>query len=147
VPATRASDILKEGAMRREVFSMPDIARNAASKSFNLSSWAIRHGGFTAFLMVLLLAAGAYSLLNMGQKEDPDFTFRVMVVQVLWPGASVQEMQDQVVDKIERKLQETPGLDYVRSYTRPGFANIFVNLKGSSRGEAVKDAFYQARKK
>jgi multidrug efflux pump len=127
--------------------SVPGVDRAAASKGFNLSSWAIRHGGFTAFLLVLLLAAGAYSLLNIGQKEDPDFTFRVMVVQVLWPGATVQEMQDQVVDKIERKLQETPGLDFVRSYTRSGFANIFVNLKGSTRGEAVKDAFYQARKK
>src|SRR5215467_3048060 len=124
-----------------------EVTPTKASRGFNLSRWAISHGSFTAFLMVLLLAAGAYSLLNMGQKEDPDFTFRVMVVQVLWPGASVQEMQDQVVDKIERKLQETPGLDYVRSYTRPGFANIFVNLKGSARGEAVKDAFYQARKK
>ncbi len=127
--------------------SVPGVDRAAASKGFNLSSWAIRHGGFTAFLLVLLLAAGAYSLLSIGQKEDPDFTFRVMVVQVLWPGATVQEMQDQVVDKIERKLQETPGLDFVRSYTRSGFANIFVNLKGSTRGEAVKDAFYQARKK
>ena len=128
--------------MRSGMFSMPDIARDAASKGFNLSSWAIRHGAFTAFLMVLLLAAGAYSLLNMGQKEDPDFTFRVMVVQVLWPGASVQEMQDQVVDKIERKLQETPGLEFLRSYTRPGSAAIFVNLKGSVRGQAVADALY-----
>ena len=85
--------------------------------------------------------------MRIGQKEDADFTFRVMVVQVLWPGASVQEMQEQVVDKIERKLQEVPGLDFVRSYTRSGFANIFVNLKGSMRGEAVKDAWYQARKK
>jgi multidrug efflux pump subunit AcrB len=118
-----------------------------ASKGFNLSRWAISHGSFTAFLLVLLLAAGGFSLLRIGQKEDPDFTFRVMVVQVLWPGASTEEMQDQVVDKIERKLQETPGLDFVRSYTRPGFGNIFVNLKGSVRGEAVKDAFYQARKK
>ena len=70
-----------------------------------------------------------------------------MVVQVFWPGASTGEMQDQVVDKIERKLQETPGLDFLRSYTRPGFANIFVNLKGAVRGEAVREAFYQARKK
>ena len=69
--------------MRRKA-SIPDIGRAVASKHFNLSSWAIRHGGFTAFLMVLLLAAGAYSLVNMGQKEDPDFTFRVMVVQVQW---------------------------------------------------------------
>ena len=115
--------------------------------SFNLSRWAINHGGFTAFLLVLLLAAGAFSLLRIGQKEDPDFTFRVMVVQAFWPGATTQEMQDQVVDKIERKLQETPGLDFLRSYTRPGFANIFVNLKGAVRGEAVREAFYQARKK
>ena len=124
-----------------------DLIRAKAPRGFNLSRWAIDHGSFTAFLLVLLLAAGAFSLVRIGQKEDPDFTFRVMVVQVLWPGATTQEMQDQVVDKIERKLQETPGLEFVRSYTRPGFANIFVNLKGSVRGEAVKDAFYQARKK
>ena len=124
-----------------------DPTHAEASRGFNLSRWAISHGNFTAFLLVLLLAAGAFSLLRIGQKEDPDFTFRVMVVQVLWPGATAEEMQDQVVDKIERKLQETPGLDFLRSYTRPGFANIFVNLKGSVRGEAVKDAFYQARKK
>jgi multidrug efflux pump subunit AcrB len=133
--------------MRREILRVASDATRAAAKGFNLSSWAIRHGGFTAFLLVLLLAAGAYSLVGIGEKEDPDFTFRIMVVQVLWPGATVQEMQDQVVDKIERKMQETPNLDFVRSYTRSGFANIFVNLKGSARGEAVKDAFYQARKK
>jgi len=82
------------------------------------------------FLLVLLLAVGALSLWRIGQKEDPDFTFRVMVVQVLWPGSTAEEMQEQVVNKIERKLQETPGLD-LRSYTRSGFANIFVNLKGA----------------
>lgn len=124
-----------------------DTNPTSASKGFNLSRWAIDHSGFTAFLLVLLLAAGAFSFLRIGQKEDPDFTFRIMVVQVLWPGATVEEMQDQVVDKIERKLQEVPGLDFVRSYTRPGFVNVFVELKGSMRGEAVKDAFYQARKK
>src|SRR5262249_26720168 len=99
------------------------------ARGFNLSRWAITHGNFTAFLLVLLLAAGAYSLVRIGQKFDPDFTFRVMVVQVSWPGASVREMQDQVVDKIERKLQETPSIDFIRSYTRAGFASIFVNLK------------------
>jgi multidrug efflux pump len=124
-----------------------DLTHAKASEGFNLSRWAIGHGSFTAFLLVLLLAAGAFSLLRIGQKEDPDFTFRVMVVQVLWPGATTEEMQDQVIDKIERKLQETPGLEFLRSYTRPGFGSIFVNLKGSVRGEAVKDAFYQARKK
>src|SRR5262245_6236289 len=126
---------------------MSKLMTKTPSAAFNLSRWAISHGGFTAFLLVLLLAAGTFALLRIGQKEDPDFTFRVMVVQAYWPGATTQEMQDQVVDKLERKLQETPGLDFLRSYTRPGFANIFVNLKGAVRGEAVKDAFYQARKK
>src|SRR5262245_24065853 len=126
---------------------MSKLMTKTPSAAFNLSRWAISHGGFTAFLLVLLLAAGTFALLRIGQKEDPDFTFRVMVVQAYWPGATTQEMQDQVVDKLERKLQETPGLDFLRSYTRPGFANIFVNLKGAVRGEAVKEAFYQARKK
>src|SRR5436190_12209878 len=132
---------LEEGPM------LNNLPQADPSRRFNLSRWAIDHGNFTAFLLVLLLAAGSFSLWRIGQKEDPEFTFRTMVVQVLWPGATTEEMQDQVVDKIERKLQETPGLDFVRSYTRPGFSNIFVNLKGSVRGEAVKDAFYQARKK
>jgi multidrug efflux pump subunit AcrB len=122
-------------------------ARGLTPTRFNLSAWAIAHGNFAAFLIVLLLAAGGYAFLTLGQKEDPDFTFRVMVVQVLWPGASVEEMQEQVVDKVERKLQETPGLEYLRSYTRPGSAAIFVNLKGHVRGAAVADAFYQVRKK
>ncbi|HEU4378241.1 MAG TPA: efflux RND transporter permease subunit, partial [Hyphomicrobiaceae bacterium] len=124
-----------------------DLIHTKPAKGFNLSRWAISHGNFTAFLLVLLLAAGALSLTRIGQKEDPDFTFRTMVVQMQWPGATAEEMQDQVVDKIERKLQETPGLEFLRSYTRPGFANVFVNLKGSVRGDAVREAFYQARKK
>ena len=83
----------------------------------------------------------------MGQKEDPDFTFRVMVVQAIWPGASIEDMQDQVVNKIERKLQETPHLDFVRSYTRAGSAIITVQVKGDTNAAEVKDAFYQVRKK
>ncbi|MDZ4791520.1 MAG: efflux RND transporter permease subunit [Hyphomicrobiales bacterium] len=115
--------------------------------SFNLSRWAIEHRSFTGFLLILLLASGAFSLFNLGQKEDPDFTFRVMVVRVLWPGATVQEMQDQVVDKIETKLQETPKLDYVRSYSRPGEATIFVNILGEAKPAEIENAFYQVRKK
>jgi multidrug efflux pump len=114
---------------------------------FNISAWAIRHSSLTRFLIVLLLAAGGVSLFSMGQKEDPDFTFRIMFAQVIWPGASVEEMQDQVVDKMERKLQEVPGLDYVRSYTRAGSAVVFVNIRGDQFGRSVSDAFYQARKK
>jgi len=117
------------------------------SHGFNLSRWAIAHTNFTRFLLVLILSAGIFAFTHLGQKEDPDFTFRVMTVQVLWPGSSVHEMQEQVVDKIERKIQETPQLDYVQSYTHPGSAVIFVNLKGEARGREVSDAFYQVRKK
>jgi multidrug efflux pump len=139
------------GQTPREDASLPLDGRSEGSDPgsgrFNLSAWAIAHGNFAAFLIVLLLAAGGYAFFTLGQKEDPDFTFRVMVVQVVWPGASVEEMQEQVVDKIERKLQEAPGLEFLRSYTRPGSAAIFVNLKGNVRGQAVADAFYQVRKK
>ncbi len=115
--------------------------------SFNVSTWAIQHVGLTRFLFVLLMLSGIFAVTHMGQKEDPDFTFRTMIVQAVWPGANLQEMQDQVVDKIERKLQETPNLDYLKSYTRAGSTVITVNIKGSAVGRDVTDAFYQVRKK
>ncbi len=116
-------------------------------QGFNLSRWAIRHGHLTRFFFVLTVLAGVFSVLSLGQKEDPDFTFRVMIVQAVWPGASLEEMQDQVVDKIERKLQETPGLEYVKSYTRAGSAVVMINIRGDVFGRDVTDAFYQVRKK
>jgi multidrug efflux pump subunit AcrB len=121
--------------------------REPEESGFNLSRWAIEHSNFTRFLLALILSAGVFALVNLGRKEDPDFTFRVMTVQVLWPGSSVKDMQEQVVDKIERKIQETPQLDFVQSYTHPGSAVIFVNVKGEARGREVSDAFYQVRKK
>ena len=114
---------------------------------FNLSRWAIQHPSITRFLFAIIIIAGALGLARIGQKEDPDFTFRVMVVQVVWPGASLTDMQDQVVNKIERKLQETPHLDYLRSFTRAGSAIITVSIKGDTFGRDVTDAFYQVRKK
>ncbi|WP_180224398.1 efflux RND transporter permease subunit [Rhizobium rhizogenes] len=116
-------------------------------KPFNLSRWAIAHPSIARFLFALIIIAGAFGLTHMGQKEDPDFTFRVMVVQTIWPGASLQDMEDQVVNKIERKLQETPHLDWVKSYTRAGFAITTVQIKGDTNTAQVKDAFYQVRKK
>ncbi|MEO5325795.1 efflux RND transporter permease subunit [Mesorhizobium sp. CC13] len=116
-------------------------------KPFNLSRWAIGHPSIARFLFGLIIIAGALGLMRMGQSEDPEFTFRVMVVQAIWPGASIEEMQDQVVNKIERKLQETPHLDWVKSYTRAGSAIITVQVKGDTDAAEVKDAFYQVRKK
>lgn len=116
-------------------------------KPFNLSRWAIGHPSFARFLLALIIITGGLGLLRMGQREDPEFTFRVMVVQAVWPGASIQEMEDQVVNKIERKLQETPHLDFVRSYTRAGSAIITVQIEGDTDADEVADAFYQVRKK
>lgn len=116
-------------------------------KPFNLSRWAIGHPSIARFLVGLIIVAGALGLMRMGQREDPEFTFRVMVVQALWPGASLQDMEDQVVNKIERKLQETPHLDFVKSYSRAGSAIILVQVKGDTNAAQVADAFYQVRKK
>jgi multidrug efflux pump len=124
---------------------MAGIGRSEGS--FNLSRWAIEHAGLTRFLLGIVILAGAFSLMNIGQKEDPDFTFRDMIVQVVWPGAATSEMQDQVVNPIERKLQEVPHLDFVRSFTRAGSAIITIQIKGDTNGRDVADAFYQVRKK
>lgn len=115
--------------------------------SFNLSRWAIAHPSIARFLFGLIILTGLFGLIRMGQKEDPDFTFRVMVVQAFWPGASLADMQDQVVNKIERKLQETPYLDWVKSYTRPGSAIITLQVTCNTDADDVADAFYQVRKK
>ncbi len=120
---------------------------NAEKRPFNLSRWAIGHPSIARFLFGLILITGVLGLMRMGQKEDPDFTFRVMVVQAIWPGASIQEMEDQVVNKIERKLQETPHIDWVKSYTRAGSAIITLQVKGDTNSQQVADAFYQVRKK
>lgn len=114
---------------------------------FNLSRWAIGHPSIARFLFGLIILTGVFGLMNMGQKEDPDFTFRVMVVQAIWPGSSIQDMEDQVVNKIERKLQEVPHLDWVKSFTRAGNAIITIQIKGDTNSADVADAFYQVRKK
>ncbi|PYE42840.1 multidrug efflux pump subunit AcrB [Rhizobium sp. PP-F2F-G20b] len=130
--------------------SVPDDRLSSGTSGrqrFNLSRWAIGHPSIARFLFGLIILSGVFGLMNMGQKEDPDFTFRVMVIQALWPGASIEDMQDQVVNKIERKLQETPHLDFVRSYSRAGSTIITLQVKGDTNAQQVADAFYQVRKK
>jgi len=114
---------------------------------FNLSAWALRHRSLIGFLMVLLLAAGALSYNQLGRAEDPDFTFKVMIVRTNWPGATAREVEQQVTDKIEKKLQETPYLDNVRSYSKAAESTIFVMLRDSTPPKAVSGVWYEVRKK
>jgi len=96
---------------------------------FNLSEWALKHQSLTQFFIVVVAVFGLFSYRHLGQAEDPSFTFRTMVVWVVWPGASTREVEQQLTDRIERKLQETPGLDNLISYSAPGEATIIVNLR------------------
>jgi multidrug efflux pump subunit AcrB len=112
----------------------------------NLSDWALKHRSFIVFLMIAATVGGLFSYFRLGRAEDPPFTFRTMIVQAAWPGASMDDTLKQVTERIERKLQETKGLDFLRSYTKPGLATIFVNLKGSTRAADVPDIWYQVRK-
>jgi multidrug efflux pump len=114
---------------------------------FNLSQWAITHRALVLFMILILGAAGTYSYFNLGRAEDPSFTIKVMVMNVGWPGATVAEMQTQVADKIEKKLQELPYLDRVETYSIPGTSFVQVILRDTTPPAKVKDLWYQVRKK
>src|SRR3954451_22156194 len=116
-------------------------------KSLNLSEWAITHRPLVLFMILLLSAAGIFSYFNLGRAEDPSFTIKVMVVNVSWPGATATEMQAQVADKIEKKLQELPFIDRVESYSQPGVSFIRVILSDRTPPAKVKELWYQVRKK
>lgn len=113
---------------------------------FNLSEWALERRSLVVYLMLVAVVAGVLSYVRLGRNEDPSFTIRTMVVKAAWPGASADETMKQVTERLERQLQETPHLDFLRSFTRPGLTTIFVNLKGSAHGRAVSDTWYQVRK-
>jgi len=115
--------------------------------NFNLTEWAIRHRSLVIYFMLVVVVAGVGSYLRLGRSEDPDFTVKTMVVQVGWPGATVSDTIEQITDRLERKLQETPNLDYLKSYTTAGQATVFVYLKDSTRPAQVPDIWYQVRKK
>jgi multidrug efflux pump subunit AcrB len=114
---------------------------------FNLSEWAIRHRSLVTYFMLVITVAGVWSYLRLGRSEDPDFTVKTMVVQVGWPGATVADTIEQITDRLERKLQETPSLDYLKSFTGAGKATIFVYLKDSTPPAQVPDIWYRVRKK
>ena len=116
-------------------------------KGFNLSRWAVEHIPLTKFLMIVLMVLGASAYFQLGQDEDPPFVFRIMVVRAFWPGATAQQMAEQVTDKIERTLQEVPNADKIRSYSKPGETTILFQVKDSTRGADVANTWYTVRKK
>jgi multidrug efflux pump len=127
--------------------SLPQQQHDASEGRFNLSAWALRHQALVVFLIVLATAFGILAYTRLAQSEDPPFTFRVMVIRTFWPGATARQVQEEVTDRIGRKLQETPSIDFLRSYSRPGESLIFFNMKDSASPKAVPETWYQVRKK
>ena len=120
---------------------------NEAPRGFNLSRWALEHIPLTRYLIVALLLGGIFSFGHLGQDEDPPFTFRVMVVRAIWPGATALQMADQVTDKLEKKLQEVPYIDKIRSYSKPGETLVLIQLRESTPPKETSQSWYQVRKK
>ena len=116
-------------------------------KGFNLSRWGLEHVPLTSYLMVVLMLLGFAAYFQLGQDEDPPFTFRAMVIHTNWPGATAQQVAEQVTDKIERTLQEVPYADKIRSYSKPGESQVIFELKDSSKPAEVANTWYQVRKK
>jgi len=114
-------------------------------KQFNLTELAFRYKEFVYFSMAMIFLAGIFSYQQLGRMEDPDFVIRQMVVSVAWPGASAEEVEKQVTDKLEKKLQDTPGLDYLRSFSRPGQSIIYVLLKESTPEKDVRPTWMEVR--
>ena len=117
------------------------------STRFNLSAWALEHQPLVLYFIVALAIAGVVSYMQLGQAEDPDFTFKVMVVKTNWPGATAKEVEQEVTERLEKKLQEVPWFDYSQSYSKPGESLIFVTLKDYTPPKEVPNAWYQVRKK
>jgi multidrug efflux pump len=116
-------------------------------KNFNLSEWALRHRSLVTYFMLVIVVAGVFSYLRLGRSEDPDFTVKTMVVQAQWPGATVGDTLEQITDRIESKLQETPSLDYLKSYTSAGQTTIFIYLKDSTPPALVPGIWQVVREK
>lgn len=114
-------------------------------KNFNLADWALRHKSIIYYFIAVLMTFGIFSYTHMGRMEDPDFTMRTMVVGVSWPGASPQQMSDQVTDKLEEKLRDLPGVDYTKSFTDGSKSVIYINLKEDMPSSKIRPAWEEAR--
>jgi len=116
-------------------------------RHLNLSEWALRHRSMVAYLMAVLMVAGSIAYFKLGRAEDPDFTFKAMVVRTLWPGATAREVEQLVTERIEKKLQEAPWVDVIRSSSRAGESLLFIILKDYTPKKEVPNAWYEVRKK
>ncbi len=123
------------------------MTTESPTSRFNLSEWALKHQTLVLYLMLLLTITGLLAYTKLGQSEDPPFTFKVMLVRTTWPGASAYEVEQQITDKLEKKLQETPHLDYSSSYSRPGESLIFLVIKDDTFSKEIPEIWYQVRKK
>ena len=121
--------------------------RPLPSERFNLSRWALEHPALTRYLLLVLIVLGFAAYFQLGQDEDPPFTFRAMVVRTYWPGATAQQVAEQLTDKLERTLQEVPYADKIRSYSKPGESQIIFQIKDSSKASEVPNVWYAVRKK
>lgn len=113
---------------------------------FNLSALAVRERSVTLFLIILVTIAGILSFFGLGRAEDPPFTVKQMTAIAVWPGATAQEIQDQVAEPLEKRLQELKWYDRTETYTRPGMAFITLSLQDNTPPSEVQEEFYQARK-
>ncbi|MFN8918094.1 MAG: efflux RND transporter permease subunit, partial [Burkholderiales bacterium] len=104
---------------------------------FNLSRWALEHQPLVRYLLLVLLLGGTLAYFKLGQDEDPPFAFRAMAIRLVWPGASAEQVAEQVVDKLEKKLQEVPYVEKISSYSKPAEALILVQLRDSSPPKEV----------
>src|SRR6516165_10701748 len=111
----------------------------------NLSKWALENRSLVVYMMIAATIAGLAAFYSLGRDEDPPFVIKTMVVQAAWPGATLDDTLLQVTDRLERTLQETPRLDFLRSFTRPGLTTIFVNLKGKTRAAEIPAIWYDVR--
>lgn len=126
---------------------MTENTQGAEKAPFNLSEWALKNQVLVLYMMLMLTIAGAFAYTQLGQSEDPPFTFKVMLVRTGWPGASAVEVEQQITDKLEKKIQEVPHIDYSSSYSRPGESMIFIVIKDDTFSEEIPDIWYQVRKK
>lgn len=119
----------------------------ASGSRFNLSEWALKHQVLVLYMMLMLTISGLLAYTKLGQSEDPPFTFKVMLVHTTWPGASAVEVEQQITDKLEKKIQEVPHLGYSSSFSRPGESMIFIVIKDDTVSKDIPEIWYQVRKK